>query len=240
MPRQKPYQQSPHHGICQDKNLTSSTPRSLHRGICQDKNLTSRARTTAFAKTKPLPQAPAQPSPRHLPRQKPYQQSPQYGICQDKNLTPSTRAASPPICQDKKPYQQSPPPRHLPRQNLTSSPRAAFTTAFVKTKTLPAEPAPRHLPRQKPTRSTRGASTGIVPRQRPYHQQISYFYSSGAGSTCDRLMTCDFNRNPALNLVMACVWLNFGGDFIIKLIQCSCIYTNECSQFTSKRPTIRN
>ena len=144
-----------HHGICQDKNFTTSTrraftsrhlpkqkpyhkyPRSLHQDICQDKNLTTSTRggiTTAFAKTKTSPQAPAEPShlqhapagpsPRHLPRPKPYHKqarSLHHGICPDKNLTPSTRGA--------------------------------FTTVFAKTKTLPqapVEPSPPHLPRQKP------------------------------------------------------------------------------------------
>ena len=74
-------------------------PQSHHRGICQDKNLTTstrRAFATAFAKTKTLPQAPEEPSPRHLPRQKPchkYPRSHHRGICQDKNYTTSTRRA---------------------------------------------------------------------------------------------------------------------------------------------------
>ena len=40
--------------------------------------------------------APAEPSQRHLPRQKPYQKHPRslhHGICQDKNLTRTTRRA---------------------------------------------------------------------------------------------------------------------------------------------------
>ena len=155
-------------------------PRSLHHGICQDKNLTTSTRgafTTAVTQTKTLPQAPAEPSPRHLPRQKPYHKHLQSirGICQDKNLTTSTRGAFTTAFARTKALPQAiaePSPRHLPRQkpyhkhsrgafstgicqdqNLTTSNRRAFTTAFAKTKTLPqapAEPSQRHLPRQNP------------------------------------------------------------------------------------------
>ena len=195
--RQKPYHKHPrilHHGICQDKNLTTSTrepsprhlprqkpyhkhPRSLHHGICQDKTLatsTGGAFTTALVKTKALPQAPAEPSPRHLPRQKPYHKHPRslhHGISQDKNLTTSTRGAFTTAFAALPQAPAEPSPRHVPRQkpyhkhprslrhgigqdkSLTTSTGGAFTTAFPKTKALPQEPAdslPRHLPGQKP------------------------------------------------------------------------------------------
>ena len=157
-------------GICQDENLTTSTreamiaatktltyhkhPRSHHRCICQDKNLTPSTRgafATAFAKTKTLPQAPAELAPRHLPRQKPYHKHPRslrHGICQDSNLTTSTRGA--------------------------------FTTAFAKTKTLPqalAELAPRQLPRQKPhPKHPRSYHPRHLPRQQPYPKHPRSFH----------------------------------------------------------------
>ena len=121
LPRQKPchkHARSVHRGICQDKNLTTSI--RLHRGIRQDKNLATSTRgafTKAFAKTTALPQAPAEPSPWHLPRQKPYLKRPRSlhnSICQVNNHTTSTRGA--------------------------------LTTAFAKTEKLlqaPAEPSPR-------------------------------------------------------------------------------------------------
>ena len=234
--RQQPYHKHPrslHQGICQDNSLTTSTrgaftrafaktttlpqapaepspghlprqqpyhkhPRSLHHGFCQDKNLATSTRgafTTAFAQTKTLPQAPAEPSPRHLPRQKPYHKHPRslhHGICQDKNLATSTRGAftasfaktktlpqapaepSPRLLPKQKPYHKQARSLHhgiCPDKNLTTSTRGAFTTVFAKTKTSPqapvepstasfaktktspqasAEPSPRHLPRQKP------------------------------------------------------------------------------------------
>ena len=163
LPRQKPYHKHPrshHRAICQDKNLTTSTrepsprhlprqkpyhkhPRNFRHGICQGKNLTTSNRrgfTTAFAKTKTLPQARAEPSPRHSPRQKPYHKHPRSlhdGICQDKNLATSTRAAFTTAFAKTKTLPQA----------------SAFTAAFAKTKTLPqapAEPSPRHLPKQQP------------------------------------------------------------------------------------------
>ena len=126
LPRQKPYHKHPRnfrHGICQDKNLTPST----RDGICQDKNLTTstrRAFTTAFAKTKTLPQARAQRSPRHLPRQKPYHKHP-----------PSPRHSP-----RQKPCHKHPRSLHqgtCQNNSLTTNTRGAFTLAFAKTKTLP-------------------------------------------------------------------------------------------------------
>ena len=171
------------------KTLQSHATLKHHRSICQDKNLTTSTReaiTEAFAKAKTLPQAPAEPSPRHLPRQKPYHKHPRslhQGICQDKNLPTSTRGAfttafaktitlpqapaepSPRYLPKQKPYHKHPQSLHTynthPRglhhgicqdQNLTTSKRGAFTTAFAQTKTLPqapAEPSPRYLPKQK-------------------------------------------------------------------------------------------
>ena len=153
-------------------------PRSLHHDIRKDRNLITRsprrAFTTAFAETKTLPQAPAEPSPRHLPRQN-LARSLHHGSCPDKNLTTSTRGAFTTAFARTKTLPQvaaEPSPRHLQRQkpynykhprslhhgicqdkNLTTSSRGAFTTAFAKTTTLPqapAEPSPRHLQRQKP------------------------------------------------------------------------------------------
>ena len=175
--RKKPYNHK------HPRNITAAFakmhPRSLHHGICQDKNLTTSTReamTEALAKTKALPQAPAEPSPRHWSRQK-YHKHPwslHRGICQDKNLTTSARRAfTMPFAKTTTLAQApaEPSPQHLPRQehyhkhprslhhgicqdeNLTTGTRGAFTTAFAKTKTLPqapAEPSPQHLPRQEP------------------------------------------------------------------------------------------
>ena len=239
MPRQKPSHKHPR-SICQDKNLITSTrgllprqkpyhkhPWSLPRGFCQDKNFTTSTRgafTTAFVKTKTLPQARVEASLRHL-RQIPYHKHPRslhHSFRQDKNLTTSTRGGfttaftktktlpqapaepSPPHLLRQKSYHKCPRSRHyglLPRQkpyhkhppslphgfrqdkNLTTSTRGTFTTAFAKMKTFPqapAEPSPRQLPRQKPyhkhprslhhgfcqdknlTTSTRGAFTTAV------------------------------------------------------------------------------
>ena len=226
MSRQKPYHKHPrslHHGICQDKSLTTSTrrafstacaktktlpqapaepsprhlprphpyhkhPPSLHHGICQDKNLATSTREavdTAFAKTKTLPQEPAEPSPRHLPRPNPYHKHPRTittAFAKTKTLPQVPAEPSPRHLQRQKPYHQKP-PRSLHHgicqdKNLTTSTRGAFTTAFAKTKPC-AEPSPRHLPRQKPdhehprslhhgicqdknlTTSTRGAFTAV-------------------------------------------------------------------------------
>ena len=140
-----------HRGICQDKNLTTSTcvpsPRHLPRQKPYHKRLC--AITAALAKTKTLPLAPTchhrgicqdknlttstcVPSPRHWPRQKTLPQAPachHRGICQDKNLTTSTGVPS---------------PRHLPRQKPYHKHRCAITAAFAKTKTLPQAPACHH------------------------------------------------------------------------------------------------
>ena len=168
------YHRKHHRGICQDKNLiTTSTREASPRHLPRR---TREAFTTAFAKTKTLPQAPAKPSPRHLPRQKPYHKhlrSLRHGIGHDKTLPQAPAEPSPRHLPRHEPDQQAPAepsPRHLPRQkpchkhprshhqgicqdkNLTTSTRGAFTTAFAKTTTVPQAPAklsPRHLPRQK-------------------------------------------------------------------------------------------
>ena len=81
LPRQlkpKPHAPANHHrGICQDKNLTTSTREPSPRH-CQDKNLTT---STCETSPRPLPrQEPChknrEPSPRHVPRPKPYHKHP--------------------------------------------------------------------------------------------------------------------------------------------------------------------
>ena len=121
-----------HHGFCQDKNLTQAPANCHHHGFCHDKNLTTSTceqspprvlprhkpyhkhlrtiTTTGFAKTKNLPQAPAN-----------YHH---HGLCQDKNIITSTCELSPPrVLPRQKPYH-----KHL---------RTITTTGFAKTKTLP-------------------------------------------------------------------------------------------------------
>ena len=200
-PRQKPY----HKHLCAITPALAKTktlplaPGCHHRGICQDKNLTASnlcAITAAFAKTKALPLAPVchhhgicqdknlttstcvpVPSPRHLPRQKPYHKHPRAitaafaktktlpqapachhrGFCQDKNLTTSTGVPS---------------PRHLPRQKPYHKHRCAITTAFAKTKTLPLAPVCHHrgiCQDKNLTTSTCVPSPRHWPRQKPYH-----------------------------------------------------------------------
>ena len=107
LPRQNTYHK---HGFCQDKNLTTSTcelspPRVLPRQKPYHKHLRT-ITTTGFAKTKTLPQAPAN-----------YHH---HGFCQDKNLTTST-------CE---------PPRVLPRQKpYHKHPQTMTATGFAKTQT---------------------------------------------------------------------------------------------------------
>ena len=177
LPRQKPchkHARSVHHGICQDKNLTTSI--RLDRGIRQDKNLATSTRgafTKAFAKTTALPQAPAEPSPWHLPRQKPYLKHPRSlhnSICQVNNLTTSTRGA--------------------------------LTTAFAKTEKLlqaPAEPSPR-LRRNLYvcSRASRlglasGAGKGFLAwtRERAKHPSASIFNSARRRRNLLQAPTCE-------------------------------------------------
>ena len=150
LPRQKPYHKHPCNiteAFAKTKTLPQA-PADLHRDICQDKNIAStcgpsprlspRQRpyrkhlwtfTSSFAKTKTLPQAPAD-----LPR----------GICQDKNLTASFRETS---------------PRHSPRQKPYHKHPRNITEAFAKTKTLPqASAKPRQKPDRKHLRTFTGAS----------------------------------------------------------------------------------
>ena len=237
-----------HRANCQDKNLTTSTrepslwhlsrqkpyhkhlrtittafakrrtlpqaPANHHRGICQDKNLTT---STCEPSPRQLPThkittSIREPSPRHLPRRNPYHQHPQTitvafartiphqkhlraiteataktttlpqapashhrDICQDKNLTTSICEPSPRNCQD---------------ENLTKHLRA-ITGAFAKAKLLPQAPASRHrgiCQDKKPyhkhpqtitaafgktknlTTSIREPSTRHLPRQKSYHK----------------------------------------------------------------------
>ena len=165
-----------HHGFCQDKNTLPQAPANYHHhGFCQDKNLTTSAcelspprvlpkqkpyhkdlrtiTTTGFAKTKTLPQAPAN-----------YHH---HGFCKDKNLTTSTCELSP--------------PRVLPRQN-TYHKHGFCQDKMLTTSTCELSP-PRVLPRQKPyykhlrtkrlTTSTCELSPPrFLPRQEPYHKYL--------------------------------------------------------------------
>ena len=156
LPRQKPYHkhlqtitaafaktktftmlQAPanhHRGICQDKNLTQAFA-SNHRGICQDKHLATSTR---------------EPSPRHLPRQKPYHkhlltitgtfaktQAPanhHLGNCQDENLTR--------ICQHK--LLRTIAGAFAKTKTSCHKCLRAITAAIAKTKTLLQASAPHH------------------------------------------------------------------------------------------------
>ena len=185
-----------HRGICQDKTLPQA-PVCRHRGICQDQNLSTSTRvpsprhlprqkpyhkhlcaiTTAFAKTKTLPQAPVchhrvigqdknlttstrVPSPRRWPRQKPYHKhlcaiTPAFAKTKTLPLAPACHHRG--ICQDKKPYHKHP---------------RAITAAFAKTKTLPQAPVCHHrgiCQDKNLTTSTGVPSPRHLPRQKPYH-----------------------------------------------------------------------
>ena len=187
LPRQKPYHkhlrtitttdfaktktlpQAPanyhHHGLCQDKNLTTSTcelspPRVLPRQNPYHKHLRT-ITTTGFAKTKTLPQAPAN-----------YHR---HGFCQDKNLTRSTCKPSP--------------PRALPRQKPCHKHLRTITaTVFAKTKTLPQAPANYHhhgfCQDKNLTVSTCELSPPrVLPRQKPYHKQLRTITTTGFAKT---------------------------------------------------------
>ena len=242
LPRQKPYHkhlrtitttgfaktktlpQAPanyhHHGFCQDKNLTTSTcelspPRVLPRQKSYHKHLRT-ITTTGFAKTKTLPQAPANyhhhefcqdknlitstcelSPPRVLPRQKPYHkhlraittagfaktktlpQAPanyhHHGFCQDKNLTTSTCELSP--------------PRNLPRQKpYHKHLRTITTTGFAKTKTLPQAPANYHhhgfcQDKNLTTSTCELSPPRVLPRQKPYHKHLRTITTTGFAKT---------------------------------------------------------
>ena len=187
LPRQKPYHkhlrtitatrfaktktlpQAPanyhHHGLCQDKNLTTSTcelspPRVLPRQKSYHKHLRT-ITTTGFAKTKTLPQAPAN-----------YHH---HGFCQDKNLTTSTCELSP--------------PRVLPRQKSKHKHLQAMTaTGFAKTKNLTQAPANYHhhgfCQDKNLTTSTRELSPPrFLPRQKPYHKCLRTITTTGFAKT---------------------------------------------------------
>ena len=85
--------------------------------------------------------APAEPSPRHLPRQKPYQKHPRslhHGICQDKNL-----------------YQKH--PRSPQTRHLTNSPKNPRRAIPHEGKPVPESEEPPKAPQtsffSKPTRA---------------------------------------------------------------------------------------
>ena len=214
-PRHLPTQgpASHHRGICQDKNLSTSTcmpsPRKLPRQKPYHKLL--RTITAAFAKTENLLQAPAnhhhsicqnkplpqahEPSPRHLPRQRPHCTHLLLitaAFAKTKTST-STCEPSPWPLPGQEPYHKHPRtittalPRREPYHKLLRN----ITVAFAKTKTSTSncEPSTRHLPRQlkrKPhapanhhrgicqdknlTTSTREPSPRHLPRRNPYHQ----------------------------------------------------------------------
>ena len=217
MPRQKPYHkhlrtitttgfaktktlpQAPanyhHHGFCQDKNLTTSTcelspSRVLPKQKPYHKDLRT-ITTTGFAKTKTLPQAPANyhhhgfckdknlttstcelSPPRVLPRQNTYHK---HGFCQDKMLTTSTCELSPPrVLPGKKPYH-----KHL---------RTITTTGFAKTKTLPQAPANYHhhgfcQDKNLTTSTCELSPPRVLPRQKPYHKHLRTITTRGFAKT---------------------------------------------------------
>ena len=114
---------------------------------------------TGFAKTKTLPQAPAN-----------YHH---YGFCQDKNLTTSTCELSPPrVLPRQKPYH-----KHL---------RTITTTGFAKTKTLPKVATNFHHHRfwqdKNLTTSTCELSPPrVLPRQKPYHKHLRTITTTDLG-----------------------------------------------------------
>ena len=107
---------SHHRGICQDKNLTTTTCEPSLRHLSNQKPFHKhlRAIIAAFVKIKTLPQAPA---------------SHHRGTCQDKSLTTST-------CE--------PSPRHLARYKPYHMHLRAIIAACVKTKTISQAPASHH------------------------------------------------------------------------------------------------
>ena len=117
-----------HRGICQHKNLTTSTcePSSLHLPTRKPCHKQPRAITATFAKTKTSPQASA---------------NHHRGICQDKNLTTSNREPSPGHLPRQKPYHKR---EHLPRQKPYHKQPRTMTGAFGKAKTLPQASMSHH------------------------------------------------------------------------------------------------
>ena len=224
LPRQKPYHkhlrtitttdlgkiktlpQAPanyhHHGICQDKKLTTSTcelspPRNLPRQKPYHKHLRT-ITTTGFVKTKTLPQAPTNnhhhgfcqdkklttstcelSPPRFLPRQKPYHKHMRTitatGFAKTKKLTISTCELSPPqVLPRQKPYH-----KHL---------RTITTTGFAKTKTLPPAPANYHhhgfcQDRILTTSTCELSPPRVLPRQKPYHKHLRTITTMGSAKT---------------------------------------------------------
>ena len=102
-----------------------------------------------------------EPSPQHLPRQKPLPQAPashHRGICQDQNLTTSSREPS--IAKTKTSH------KHV----------RAITAAIAKTKALTTstlEPSPQHLSKQKPYRKHPRAITAAVAKTKTMPQAPS-------------------------------------------------------------------
>ena len=154
-----------HHGFCQDKNLTTSTcelslPRVLPRQKPYHKHLRT-ITTTGFAKTKTLPQAPANYD--------------RHGFCQDTNLTTSTCEPSP--------------PRALPRQKpYHKHLRTITTTGFAKTKTLPQAPANYHhhgfcQDKNLTTSTCELSPPRVLPRQKPYHKHLQTITTTGFAKT---------------------------------------------------------
>ena len=164
-----------HHGFCQDKNLTTSTcelspPRVLPRQKPYHKHLRTTT-TTGFAKTKNLPQAPAN-----------YHH---HGFCQDKNLTTSTCELSP--------------PRVLPRQETYHKHlRTITTTEFAKTKTLPQAPANYHhhgfrQDKNLTTSTCEQSPPRALPRQKPYHKHLRTITTTGFSKTKTLPNTCELS-----------------------------------------------
>ena len=180
-----------HHGLCQDKNLTTSTgelsppqvlpstcelspPRVLPRQKTFNKHLRT-ITATGFAKTKTLPQAPANYHHHGFCQDKTLPQAPancqHHGFCQDKKLTTSTCVLSPPrVLPRQKPYH-----KHL---------RTVITTGFAKTKTLPQAPANYHhhglCKDKKLTTSTCELSPPrVLQRQKTYHKHLRTVTTTG-------------------------------------------------------------
>ena len=172
-----------HHGFCQDKNLATSTcellpPRVLPRQKPYHKHLRT-ITTTGLAKTKTLPQAPANYHHNGFCQDKTLPQAPanyhHHGSCQDKNLTTSTCELSP--------------PRVLPRQKPDHKHlRTITTTGFAKSKTLPQAPANYHhhgfcQDKNLTTSTCELSPPQVLPRQKPYHKHLRIITTTGFAKT---------------------------------------------------------
>ena len=148
-----------HHGFCQDKNLTTSTcelspPRVVQRQKTYHKHLRT-ITTTGFAKTKNLPQAPANCH--------------HHGICQPANYHQHG------LCQDKKTYHN-----HLPTITTTGFSK----TKKLTTSTCELSP-PRVLPRPKflTTSTCELSPQRVLPRQKPCHKHLQTVITTGLAKT---------------------------------------------------------